>query len=116
MNQLLFLFGMIKLFDLVFRFASNIDPKLFEGAAVHLCQDDGGMGFAPFKPVQLLQGQSGILRGNGTDGKSDQDLVGMESWIVVTKMIDLEVLNGFYDGRRNKILALVDACQLFESV
>ena len=77
--------------------------ELFEGLAIGLRQNHGGVRLTSLKLSELLQRQCRILGGYCADGKSNQDLIGMKSWIMIPHNLGFEFLHRLDYSRRNQI-------------
>ena len=71
--------------------AGKVDAQLAEGLLINPGKDDGGMGLQPFEFFQLLHCQFGPLIGGGANGKSDQNLIGMQARIVIAEVLGTTV-------------------------
>ena len=87
---------------------SDIDTKFLKGIEVGFLKDDGAMDLAAFQFWKLLEGDVRKRVAIGLNGKSDENLFGVEPWVVVVKRIDFEVLDWLDDLWGDKRNLIVD--------
>ena len=88
---------MKELLGLVDRFAGQMASQFLENVFVHLGQDDRGVDFTVLEFADALECPLGDRIGLGGNGERDQDLIGMEPGIVITQVVDLEILDRSQD-------------------
>ena len=84
---------MIQPLGLVGGLAGQVDPQLAQHIHVRLGQNHAGMYLGALQVLQLLDGALCLFVGNGTDGEGDQELVRVETGILVAQ------INQALDGR-----------------
>ena len=82
---------MIKLLCLVYGRAGKIDAQLLDHRLVHLRKNNGGVSLAVSELFQLLHGDLCILVGNRTNRKSNEKLVYVQTGIMVSEIIYLQI-------------------------
>ena len=90
---------MIQLLCLVDGLTCEVDAELVEHVEVDGTHHGRGVGIAVCKVAYLLHGKFGYRIGSGTDSKSDENFICMESRVVVAHVIDLEVRDRLDDIR-----------------
>ena len=97
---------MEQLLGLVFRLKGDVYAQLFEQILVHMGENDGGVGLTTLEIVQLFYGAAGHGIGHRTDGQGYEQLVGVETGIMISQMLYLQMLDGLDNagGYQRKLL------------
>lgn len=74
------------------------------------------MRLAASQPAELIDGELRERICHGTDGKRYEKLIGVQTRVVVSEVLDLEMLDRLNDAGRDKQQLLVYARKLLESV
>ena len=103
---------MVKLLFLIFGLAGDVYADAAEGVLVHAGENDRGVGVAAAELVQLLNcfGSKGV--GCGTDGKGDENLVGVQTRVDVAQICCLQMLNRLHyrAGEQRQIVGDIGQC------
>ena len=107
---------MIQSLGLVGGLAGQIDAQLAQHIHIRLSQDHAGVYLGALQMLQLFNGTLCLFVGDSTDGEGDQELVRVETGILVAQVGYLQVLDRAEDFGRDQLDLVVDACQFFQRV
>ena len=77
---------MIQSLGLVGGLAGQVDAQLAQHIHIRLSQDHAGVYLGAFQVLKLLDGTLCFFIGDSTDGKCDQELVRVETGVLVAQM------------------------------
>ena len=103
LKSLCFLITVIQFFRLINRLAGQVATKSTENVFVNGGKQNGGVNLASAQLRQLFHTASGVFVRRRADRQSDQNLVGMKSWVVISQMIEFESLYRSKDLRGNQL-------------
>lgn len=107
---------MIKLLGLIFRLVGDVDADLGEEVFVNAREYDRRVRLAASQLAELIYCKLSQRICDSADGKCDEQLIGVQARIVVSEMLDLQVLDRLNDAGRDEQQLLVNAGKLFERV
>ena len=105
--------SVINMVIFILGFHGKLDAQAFEGLDIHLGKHDRGMSLAAGEFGKLLQCLTGCLVRSGSGGKSDQNLIGVQSGVVTSQIFGLQKLDRFNGCRRDHMVMTIDTGQLF---
>ena len=107
---------MIKRFGLVIRLIGDIDSQLLKQILIGMRKNYRRVSIASAKICKLIYSALGIIRVDGANRERDEHLIGMKSGIVVSEMLDLEMLDRLNDLGGHKMQVLIDSGKCLYSV
>ena len=78
--------SMVKFFRLIFWLTGKIQSQFGEHLGVYMGQDHTGVSLAVSQPGQGIDGLGGIFVHGGADRERNQDLVHMQTWIMIAQI------------------------------
>ena len=100
----------------IYRLAGEVDAKLTVDVVVYLGKDHGGMSLASAQTAEIcVRNLSGAV-GVGRNRKRDERFVRMESGVVITQSLYLQLLNGLNDLGVDELYGLFDIAVYLDGV
>ena len=96
--------------------AGEAHTQLAEYFAVHLVEHHGAVHLAAFKLWKNFQRMAAVFILGAEHRERHKHLIGVQSWVSATQILDFGVLNWFNQALWNQLLAMVDACQVLGGV
>ena len=100
---------MEQLFSLILRLAGQIHTKLTEGGSIYLRENNRGMYLCIFQHRDSLERHFCTRVIYRRDRQRNEDLVGVESGVMVTEIFDLKLLNRLDDLVRDNVHSVGNA-------
>ena len=107
---------MEQLFSLITGLAGEVHSKLTEGTGVNLRKDYGRVYLGVFKKRNCLKGALGVRVICRRDRECHKHLVGVESWIMISKILGLKLLNRLDDLRGDNVYLIGNTRRRLNSV
>ena len=77
------------------RFHGHLQPELSQSTQIHLGEAGGAVELATLQRREGIQRSAGIFISGGTDGKSDQSLIRVQTGVFAAQILSLQTLDRF---------------------
>ncbi len=106
----------LNLFSFLYRVAGQAYAELLEDLAVDFAEHDGRVDLAAVEFRELLEGTAAVVVGDAEHGEGDEDLIGVQAWVVAVEERHLCLLDRGYHLFRDELDAMRDAGEMLGGV